>query len=127
MAAVCNGLVLPAFAAAAIKDDTAPGKVEHMILLYNNLMNHAPSRIWITAACVSLLCWSGVMFAARGRWNLLGAAGAAIGSLTLVWLFSGRLENNVLDAGLFAFGAALWTAAFGVATCRAPAGHSAAA
>jgi len=126
LAPILNGSVIQGVADRALAADAAAQPAWHALASYNHLLSAALAQVLIAGASAAMLLWSMGLLRIGRSWTYLGVAGVAIGLLSLLALFAGRMRHNIHDFLLWVLGLTGWTTALGILLCRRPVNHDAA-
>ena len=113
-ATVLNGLVAPTLTRQILTSDDATRQHLQVVLMNNDLLNQAFSKIYLTASSIAVILWSIAMFNVSRFAKWIGLAGCLFAFGFLALFFAGHLRLNVHGFGLFIFAQSLWTILVGV-------------
>lgn len=119
-ATVNSGLVGPKIAQRMMEAQGMRLEAMRALFLYAGLVGRAFSGVFIVASSAAVLLWSAEILARKSFPLWLGAAGAAVSTLTLVAYLSGHLRLDVHGFGLLLFAQSAWLIAAGLLLIRRP-------
>jgi hypothetical protein len=109
-AAVADGLVTPGLFRQVGASAGTPQAIDgwRMMLRYNFYVNQAYAQVFVAASSVAIVLWSASIWCSRDLARGLGIYGCILGPVTLIALFSGRLNLDAHGFGIVVFGQAAW-------------------
>jgi hypothetical protein len=109
-AAVADGLVTPSLLRQIVASAGSPPAIDgwRMISRYNFYVNQAYAQVFVAASSVAIVLWSASTWRSRALTAGLGFYGCVLGPVTLLALFSGRLNLDAHGFGIVIFGQAAW-------------------
>jgi hypothetical protein len=109
-AAVADGLVTPNLLRQTIASAGSPSAIDawRMMSRYNFYVNQAYAQVFVAASSVAIALWSASIWRSRELALGLGIYGCILGPVTLLALFSGRLNLDAHGFGIVIFGQAGW-------------------
>jgi hypothetical protein len=113
-AAVASGLVAPALTAQMLNADGPTREALHRVFSYNGLLNQGFAKVYVVASSCAVVCWSAALFRGGRLARAAAVVGAAVGPLSLLAFFAGRLRLDVHGFGLFVFAQSAWVVLAGV-------------
>jgi hypothetical protein len=109
-AAVADGLVTPSLLRQIVASAGSPPAIDgwQMMSRYNFYVNQAYAQVFVAASSVAIVLWSASTWRSRKLAAGLGIYGCILGPITLLVLFSGRLNLDAHGFGIVIFGQAAW-------------------
>jgi hypothetical protein len=109
-AAVADGLVTPSLLRQIVASAGSPPAIDgwRMMSRYNFYVNQAYAQVFVAASSVAIVLWSASTWRSRELAPGLGIYGCILGPVTLLALFSGRLNLDAHGFGIVIFGQAAW-------------------
>jgi hypothetical protein len=109
-AAVADGLVAPSLFRQIVASAGSPPAIDgwRMMSRYNFYANQAYAQVFVVASSVAIVLWSASTWRSRQLAPGLGIYGCILGPVTLLALFSGRLNLDAHGFGIVIFGQAAW-------------------
>ncbi len=109
-AAVADGLITPSLLRQLVASAGSPSAIDgwRMMSHFNFYVNQAYAQVFVAASSVAIVLWSAASWRSRELARGLGIYGFILGPVTLVALFSGRLNLNAHGFGIITFGQASW-------------------
>jgi hypothetical protein len=109
-AAVADGLVTPNLFRQIAASAGSPPAIDGwgMLSRYNFYVNQAYAQVFVAASSVAIALWSASTWRNRKLARGLGIYGCILGSVTVLALFSGRLNLDAHGFGIVIFGQAGW-------------------
>jgi hypothetical protein len=109
-AAVADGLVTPSLLRQIVASAGSPPAIDawRMMSRYNFYVNQAYAQVFVAASSVAIVLWSASTWRSRELARGLGIYGCILGPVTLLALFSGRLNLDAHGFGIVIFGQAGW-------------------
>ena len=119
-AAVADGLVTPNLLRQIVASAGSPSAIDgwRMIARYNFYVNQAYAQVFVAASSVAIVLWSPSTWRRRQLGRGLGIYGCILGPVTLLALFSGRLNLDAHGFGIVISGQAVWFIVAGTLLCR---------
>lgn len=112
-AAVFNGLVLPQFAVAYSDSVHENINVLRLIIDYGFSINKSLDYVFITACCLSIILWSGLIIRSLNFPKWIGYFGMALIICALISVLSGIGFTSLIGFRIFVFGLVGWILAAG--------------
>lgn len=119
-ATVNSGLVGPKIAQRMMEAQGMRLEAMRALFLYVGLAGRAFSGVYIVASSAAVLLWCAEILARKSFPRWLGAAGAAVSTLTLLAYLSGHVRLDVHGFGLLLFAQSGWLIAAGIVLIRRP-------
>jgi hypothetical protein len=109
-AAVADGLVMPSLLRQIVASAGLPQAIDgwRMMSRYNFYVNQAYAQVFVAASSVAIVLWSASTWRSRELAPGLAIYGCILGPVTLLALFSGRVNLDAHGFGLVVFGQAGW-------------------
>jgi len=109
-AAVADGLITPSLLRQIVASAGSPSAIDtwRMMSRYNFYVNQAYALLFVAASSVAIVLWSASIWRSRELARGLGIYGCILGPVTLLALFSGRLNLDAHGFGIVIFGQAGW-------------------
>lgn len=109
-AAVADGLITPSLLRQTVASAGMPAAIDswRMITHYNFYANQAYAQVFVAASSVAILLWSIAILRGRELGHALGIYGCILGPVTLLALFSGRVNLDAHGFGIIVFAQAAW-------------------
>ena len=119
-AAVADGLVTPSLLRQIVASAGSPSAIDgwRMMSRYNFYVNQAYAQVFVAASSAAIVLWSASTWRSRKLARGLGIYGFLLGPVTLLALFSGRLNLDAHGFGIVIFGQAAWFIVGGVLLWR---------
>ncbi len=112
-AAVFNGLVLPQFAMAYSDSIHENSNVLRPIMDYGFSINRSLDYVFITACCLSIILWSGLIIRSLNFPKWIGYFGLVLIICALIGVLTGIGFTSLIGFRIFIFGLVSWILAAG--------------
>lgn len=109
-AAVADGLIAPSIFRQIVASSGSPPTIDawRMMSKYNLYVNQAYAQVFVVASSLAILLWSISIWRTHQLARNLGIYGCILGPVTLLALFSGRLQLDAHGFGIVILGQSLW-------------------
>jgi hypothetical protein len=109
-AAVADGLITPNLLRQIVASEASPSAIDawRTMSRYNFYVNQAYAQVFVAGSSVAIVLWSASIWRSRELAHGLSIYGCILGPVTLLTLFSGRLNLDAHGFGIVIFGQAGW-------------------